>query len=115
MEALQEVIINSAISIITVLVGVAVTALKQWQNAKRAEIETKQSVEQLHIIDSVTYTTVNYIEQVYKDVKGSEKIMRALTSAQKELQEQGVNISDEQLRVFIESAVKQANESWKAA
>lgn len=114
MEALQEVIVNAAISVVTVLIGVAVSALKQWLDAKRNEVETKRGVEQLEIVDRVAYSTVNYVEQVYKDVGGNEKLMRALAAAQTELRNKGISITDEQLRLFIESAVKQANESWKA-
>lgn len=114
MEALQEALINGAISIITVLIGIAVASLKQWLDAKRLKIETEQGKDRLEIIDTVAKTTVNYVEQVFKDVKGGAKLMRALEVAQAELAKQGVHITDEQLNVFIESAVKEANEKWKA-
>lgn len=114
MEALQEVLINGAISIITVLIGIAVSSLKGWLDAKRLEIETKRGKEQLEIVDAVAKTTVNYVEQVFSDVKGGAKLMRALSVAQNELAKQGINITDDQLGVFIESAVKEANEKWKA-
>ena len=114
MEALQEVIINGAISIITVLIGVAVTAFKQWMDAKRLEIETKRGKEQLDVVDKVAKSTVNYVEQVFSDVNGSAKLMRSLVAAQDELTKQGIEITDEQLRLFIESAVKEANDKWKA-
>lgn len=114
MEALQEVLINGAISIITVLIGIAVSSLKGWLDAKRLEIETKRGKEQLEVVDAVAKSTVNYVEQVFKDVNGSAKLMRALDASQKALADQGIVITDEQLRVFIESAVKQANDEWKA-
>lgn len=113
MDALQEVLINGAISIITVLIGIAVTSLKQWLDAKRLKIETEHGKERLEIIDKVAKTSVNYVEQVFKDAKGGAKLMRALEKAQKELAEQGVHITDEQLDMFIESAVREANEKWK--
>lgn len=114
MDALQEVIINGAISIITVLIGIGVTALKKWLDAKRVEIEIKQGKENLDIVDKVAKSTVNYVEQVFQDVNGTQKLMRALVAGQKTLSEQGVDISDEQLRIFIESAIKEANEKWHA-
>ena len=114
MEELQTVIINGAISILTVAFGVGVAAFKGWLDAKRLEIETKRGKEQLEVVDAVAKTSVGYVEQVFKDVNGSAKLMRALDAAQKALGDQGITISDEQLRVFIESAVKQANDKWKA-
>lgn len=114
MEELQMVIINGAISILTVAFGVGVAAFKSWLDAKRLEIETKRGKEQLEVVDAVAKSTVNYVEQVFKDVNGSAKLMRALDASQKALADQGIVITDEQLRVFIESAVKQANDKWKA-
>ena len=113
MEALQEVIINGAISIITVLIGIGVTALKRWLDAKRLEIETKRGRETLDMVDKVAKSTVNYVEQVFTDFDGERKLMRALVAGQDALREQGVDISDQQLRVFIESAIKEAQENWK--
>lgn len=113
MEALQEVIVNGAISIITVLIGIGVTALKKWLDAKRVEIEIKQGKESLDIVDKVAKSTVNYVEQVFQDVNGTQKLMRALVAGQETLREQGIEISDAQLRIFIESAIKEANEKWK--
>ena len=114
MEELQMVVINGAISIFTVAFGVAVAAFKNWLDSKRLAIETERGKEQLQIVDAVAKSTVNYVEQVFKDVNGSAKLMRALDAGQKALGDQGIVITDEQLRVFIESAVKQANDKWKA-
>lgn len=113
MEELQQVIINAAISIITILIGVAVDAFRKWTLEKRAELETKKSATQLEILDAVARSAVNFVEQVYKEARGDEKLMRALVAAQKELKVSGIDVSDDQLRVFIEAAVKTANDSWK--
>ncbi len=50
--------------------------------------------------------TVNYIEQVYKDIHGAEKLNKAKEKALEWLNEKGIKISDIELEILIESAVK---------
>ena len=54
----------------------------------------------------VASTTVKYIEQIYKDVHGTEKLERAKETM---LEEKGVKISDVELVILLESAVKDMN------
>ncbi len=45
------------------------------------------------------------IKQLYPDKKGSEKLDLAVTNAKEILDEKGINISDLELRMYIESTI----------
>ena len=53
----------------------------------------------------VVQSTVTYIQQVYWDLKGEEKLEKAVETASDWLTSKGINVSDSELRVLIESAV----------
>lgn len=86
-------------TVITIITGWAGLKLKNWINT-----ETKKDV---------VKTTVKYIEQVYKDIHGEEKLKVASDNVKKLLKEKGLDITDLELRAFIESAVRELNDSYK--
>jgi len=57
----------------------------------------------------VALDTVKYIEQVFKDLHGSEKFNKAVECAKEWLEEKGINISSTELNILIESAVNELN------
>ncbi len=61
----------------------------------------------------VVRTCVKAVEQLYKDLKGSEKLDKACESASLMLSEKGVTVSDLELRMLIESALAEFNEAFK--
>ena len=54
----------------------------------------------------VAKNTVQYIEQVFGALKGYEKLEKAKATALDWLQEKGIEISDAELTILIESSVK---------
>lgn len=54
----------------------------------------------------VIKNTVQYVEQVFGALKGSEKLEKAKVTALDWLQEKGIEISDAELTILIESSVK---------
>lgn len=60
---------------------------------------------------SIIADTVKYVEQIYKDVHGGEKLAKAEEKAKSLLEEKGIKISDNELVTLIESAVKDMNKS----
>lgn len=58
----------------------------------------------------VVATTVEYVEQVWKDLKGEEKLNAALERASEILIEKGIVVSEVELRTLIESAVYGLNQ-----
>lgn len=61
---------------------------------------------------AVAKTAVQYVEQVYKDLHGEDKLMQALMAASEMLAEKGINITDLEMRVLIEAAVAEFNKAF---
>lgn len=61
----------------------------------------------------VVRTCVKAVEQLYKDLKGPEKLDKACESASLMLAEKGVAVSDLELRMLIESALAEFNEAFR--
>lgn len=95
----MEIIKVIALMIFTII-GVSAAKLQ----AKYINTETKRKV---------VATTVAYIEQVYKDLHGDEKLARALAVAASILSQKGIKTTDEELKVLIEAAVKKMNDAYK--
>lgn len=62
---------------------------------------------------SVAKSAVQFVEQVYKDLHGEEKLRQALAAASEMLAEKGINVTELELRVLIEAAVAEFNEAFK--
>lgn len=62
---------------------------------------------------AVAKTAVQYVEQVYKDLHGEDKLMQALCAASEMLAEKGITITDLEMRVLIEAAVAEFNKAFK--
>ena len=62
---------------------------------------------------SVVKTAVKYVEQVYKDLHGEEKLNAAFRAASDMLAEKGITITELEMRVLIEAAVAEFNESFE--
>lgn len=104
---MNEILVTYAMEIIKVIalmiftiIGVSAAKLQ----AKYINTETKRKV---------AATTVAYIEQVYKDLHGDEKLARALAVAASILSQKGIKTTDEELKVLIEAAVKKMNDAYK--
>ena len=54
---------------------------------------------------NIVNMTVEYVQQVYKELNGEEKLQKALEQASTLLMEKGINVSEVELRTLIESAV----------
>ena len=61
---------------------------------------------------SVAKTVVRGVEQIYKDLHGSDKLDMALEAASEMLMEKGITVSDLELRMLIEAAVGEFNEAF---
>lgn len=61
---------------------------------------------------AVAKTAVQFVEQVYKDLHGEEKLNAALSAASEMLAEKNIYVSDLEMRVLIESAVAEFNNAF---
>lgn len=90
-----DIILPAIASVIAVLFGVLGAKLKSVYDTK-IKTDTAKTV-----VDDV----VKFVQQVYKDLDGPEKLQKALTEASTILNEKGISISDTELNMLIESAV----------
>ena len=92
-------ILYAIITAIAGYIGVAVKSLC----TKYINDKTKQAVAK---------TAVQFVEQVYKDLHGEEKLGQALTAATEMLCEKGIAFTELEMRVLIEAAVGEFNNAF---
>lgn len=90
-----DVILPAIASVVAILFGVLGAKIKQVYT-ERTQNETAKVV-----VDNV----VKWVQQVYYELEGSEKLQKALTQASTILNEKGITISESELDMMIESAV----------
>lgn len=108
MQQITEIIIVSATGILTVLAGIAVKSIKDFLIKKGGEKTIK-------IVEILAKNAVNAVEQVAQETgfKGEEKLEQARTKIRAELNKYNISMTDKDLDTFVESAVKQMNDTWK--
>ena len=89
-------------AIITAIAGYIGIALKNLY-AKYLNNKTKRDVAE---------SVVQFVEQVYKDLHGEEKLMAALSAAEEMLAEKGITVTDLEMRVLIEAALAKFNDAF---
>ena len=96
---LNELFSTYLIPAVVTIVG----AVASWIGVqlKRLYTEKDNTKEKQDVVQS----TITYIQQVYGDLKGEEKLEKALDTASEWLTSKGITVSDSELRVLIESAV----------
>lgn len=92
--------------IVAILTGVATyigTRIKKVYEEK-VNTETKEKV---------VSTVVNAVEQLYKDLRGEEKLNKCIENATEMLNEKGITVTELELRMLIESTVNSFNQAKK--
>lgn len=108
MQQINEILIKGAVTILVILIGIAVKAIKEYLVKKGGEQTVK-------IVEILAKNAVNAVEQVSAKTgyKGEEKLEQARTKIRAELSKYNISMTDKDLDTFVESAVKQMNDSWK--
>lgn len=108
MQQINEILLNGAISILVILVGVAVKSVKEYLVQKGGEKTIK-------IVEILAKNAVNAVEQVSAETgyKGEEKLEQARIKIREELNKYNISMTDHDIDTFVESAVKQMNDAWK--
>ena len=107
MQQINEILLNGAISILVILVGIAVKSIKEYLIQKGGEKTIK-------IVEILAKNAVNAVEQVSAETgyKGEEKLEQARIKIRAELNKYNISMTDSDLDTFVESAVKQMNDAW---
>ena len=108
MNQITDIVTSSAMSILVILVGIVVQAVKKY-------LLTRGGKKALEVAEILANNAVNATEQVAEtlDIHGKDKMEHAKTSLIEGLEAYNINLTNDQLTTFIEAAVKKANEQWK--
>lgn len=92
------------------IVQLLILALAGWlgvqvKNLYKKYITTK-------IKQSVCRTAVRFVEQIFQDIHGPEKLAQAMAKASELLAEKGITISESELVAMIEAAVNEFNDAF---
>lgn len=98
-DFITQMITDYLPAILTAIATVIVAQIKICYN-KYVDNETKKDV---------ASTTVKYVEQIYKDLHGEEKLEKAKESMSELLESKGIKISEIEMIMLLESAVKEMN------
>ena len=108
MNQITDIVTTSAMSILVILVGIVVQAVKKY-------LLTRGGKKALEVAEILANNAVHATEQVARtlDIHGKDKMEHAKTSLIEGLEAYNINLTNDQLNTFIEAAVKKANEQWK--
>ncbi len=85
-------------------------ALAGWLGVQAKNLYRKYITTEIK--QSVCRTAVRFVEQIYQDLHGPEKLAQAMAKASEILQGYGITISESELVAMIEAAVNEFNNSF---
>ena len=95
---------------VTQIILILLLALASFLGAQIKKLYNKYVTTEIK--QSVCRTAVRFVEQVYKDIHGQEKLRQAMTKASEILLEYGITISENELIAMLEAAVNEFNNSF---
>lgn len=96
--------------VITAVVGAVGTALGLF--FKRLYTNTIGDKIKLDTVKEIARVVVKFVEQVYKDIHGEEKMEEALKAFSEMLNNKGITISELEMRVYLESDLAEFNKAF---
>ena len=88
-----------------------ILALAAWLGAQAKNLYRKYIDNEIK--QNVCRTVVRFVEQVYIDLHGPEKLAQAMEKASEILEGYGITISESELIAMIEAAVNEFNNAFK--
>ena len=58
-------------------------------------------------------TVVQFVEQVYKDLHGEDKLQAAMRTLSEQLAQKKIQVTEAEMKILIEAAVAEFNEAFK--
>lgn len=105
MEVVMPAVLQLAGTVLMVMAGIVGYQVKKLYN-KYVDNQTKYDI---------VNSTVEYVEQVYKDIHGEEKLQKALDRASELLTNAGITVTTTELETLIEAAVNGFNGGFNAS
>lgn len=110
---LKEVLINSAVSILVVLIGIFLASVRQLILKQSEKVKANLTAEQYELAKKITSTLVHAAEQIFHDADGEKRLKESLTNLDQELQKNGIALTDDQKRQLVEASVFEMNQNKK--
>ena len=92
------------------IVQMVIIAIVAWLGAEAKRLYNKYV--STEIKQSVCRTVVRFVEQVYVDLHGADKLHMAMQRAVLILKEYGIDISENELVALLEAAVNEFNNTF---
>lgn len=92
------------------ILAILLVAVATWLGTQAKNLYKKYVTTEIK--QSVARTVVRFVEQVYKDIHGQEKLREAMQKASSILEEYGITITENELVALIEAAVNEFNNSF---
>ena len=92
------------------IVLLLILALAGWLGAQAKNLYKKYITTEIK--QNVCRTVVRFVEQVYQDLHGPEKLAQAMAKASEILEGYGITISESELVAMIEAAVNEFNNAF---
>lgn len=92
------------------IVLLLILALAGWLGTQAKNLYKKYITTEIK--QNVCRTVVRFVEQVYQDLHGPEKLAQAMAKASEILQGYGITISESELVAMIEAAVNEFNNAF---
>ena len=102
MDVLMSGVISLLGSVITVAISIITYKVTKWGNEYINNQNTKLTIQQKQ---AVINSTVAYVEQVFKDLDGAQKLQEAKNAILISLEKQGIDIDEDEMQILIEAAV----------
>jgi len=103
LEQLQPYILEIVATVLTAVASFIGMKIKKIYEEK-VNTETKEKV---------VKTVCNAVEQLYQDLSGNEKLIKAQEYIIEQLNEKGITITELEMKMLIESTVNSFNKSIK--
>lgn len=101
-DLIETIAMSIAYGVVTAIMGWLGVRAKQFMERNMND-KTKREIVKV---------CVGAVEQAYKSLHGKDKFDKAAESCSKLLSERGISISDDEMTMFIESAVSEFNNAF---
>lgn len=99
---LNEILLNLLMLVVTAVITAVSQTIKQ-------KFLVDKSATELSTARKIVDIVVRAVEQVYIELDGSERYEKSVKKAQALLSQNGISLTEEQLKLFIESSVQTMN------
>lgn len=89
------------------ILAAIITAVAAWLGAEIKKLYEKHV--NTKVKKELAETVVQFVEQVYQDLHGEEKLNAGLAAFSELLADKGITVSDIEMRVLLEAAVAKFN------